>query len=411
MIQTAELGYRITGTTNPVAQLLVETRALRGFADGLVSVLLAGYLIELGFGARQVGVITTMTLIGSAAATLSLGLVAHRWSGQALLVVAAVMMTLTGLAFLLVQSFWILLPIAFVGTLNPSAGDVSLFLPLEQAEIAHVIPPAERTTVFARFSLAANLVAAFGSLAAGAIAALVAAQAYDPLRAGQVGFAIYLIVGMYLFTRYQRLPSTMPAGGRSNQRLGLHRSRGIVMKLAAVFSLDSLGGGFVIQTMLILWLHQRHGMSQSSAGLLFSASSLLAAFSMLAAPRLAGRIGLINTMVFTHLPANVFLMLTPLMPNLPLAVTMLLLRWSLSQMDIPARTAYVMAVVDPDERSAAASVTNVPRSLASAVSPALAGQLLSMTAFGWPLLVGGAMKATYDLILLKMFRDVPPDRG
>jgi MFS family permease len=411
VIRTADLGHRITGTTNPVAQLLVETRALRGFADGLVSVLLAGYLIELGFGARQVGVITTMTLIGSAAATLSLGLVAHRWSGQALLVVAAVMMTLTGLAFLLVQSFWVLLPIAFVGTLNPSAGDVSLFLPLEQAEIAHVIPAAERTTVFARFSLAANLVAAFGSLAAGAIAALVATRSYDPLRAGQIGFALYLIVGLYLFTRYRRLPTSSPVGGQSHQRLGLHRSRGIVMKLAAVFSLDSLGGGFVIQTMLILWLHQRHGMSQASAGLLFTAASLLAAFSMLAAPRLAARIGLINTMVFTHLPANVFLMLTPLMPNLPLAVTMLLLRWSLSQMDIPARTAYVMAVVDPDERSAAASVTNVPRSLASAVSPAISGQLLSMTAFGWPLLVGGAMKAAYDLILLKMFRDVPPDRG
>jgi predicted MFS family arabinose efflux permease len=183
------------------------------------------------------------------------------------------------------------------------------------------------------------------------------------------------------------------------------------MKLAAVFSLDSLGGGFVIQTMLILWLHQRHGMSQASAGLLFTAASLLAAFSMLAAPRLSNRIGLINTMVFTHLPANIFLMLTPLMPNLPLAVTMLLLRWSLSQMDIPARTAYVMAVVDPDERAAAASVTNVPRSLATAASPAIAGQLLSLTAFGWPLLIGGALKAAYDLILLKMFRNIPADRG
>jgi predicted MFS family arabinose efflux permease len=190
---------------------------------------------------------------------------------------------------------------------------------------------------------------------------------------------------------------------------GLHRSRNIVFKMATVFSLDSLGGGFVVQTMLILWLHKRHGMSETSAGLLFTAASLLAAFSMLAAPRLAARIGLINTMVFTHLPANIFLMLAPLMPNLPLAVTMLLLRWSLSSMDVPARTAYVLSMVDPDERAAAASITNVPRSLASAASPAVAGQLLSMAAFGWPLIIGGGLKAIYDLILLRMFRDVRPE--
>jgi MFS family permease len=402
---------RLAGTTDPVAQLLVETRALRGFADGLVSVLLAGYLVDLGFGARQVGLITTMTLVGSAAATLSLGLVAHRWSRHALLVIAAIVMALTGLAFLAVQSFWVLLPIAFVGTLNPSSGDVSVFLPLEQAEIAHVIPATERTTVFARFSLAANLAAAFGSLTAGAIAAVVASQALDPERAGQAGFLVYIGIGLFVFSRYRNLPADPTATIEGAPRHGLHKSRNVVMKMAAVFSLDSLGGGFVIQTMLILWLHERWGMSAASAGLLFSVASLLAAFSMLAAPRLANRIGLINTMVFTHLPANIFLMITPFMPTLPLAITTLLLRWSLSSMDVPARTAYVMSVVEPDERAAAASVTNVPRSLASAVSPAIAGQLLSMTAFGWPLLVGGGMKAAYDLILLKMFRDIPPDRG
>jgi MFS family permease len=409
--RTLALPAWVAGTTDPVAQLLVETRALRGFADGLVSVLLAGYLSHLGFGARQIGVITTMTLVGSAAATITLGLVAHRWSRHALLVIAAMVMALTGLAFLLVQSFWVLLPIAFIGTLNPSSGDVSVFLPLEQAEIAHVVPAAERTSVFARFSLGANLIAALGSLAAGGIAAFVAARSLDPLVAGQIGFAIYCAIGLFLFTRYRMLPPDLTATVDAKPRHGLHRSRGIVFKMAAVFSLDSLGGGFVIQTMLILWLHERHGMSQASAGVLFSVASLLAAFSMLAAPRLANRIGLVNTMVFTHLPANIFLMATPFMPTLPLAVTTLLLRWSLSSMDVPARTAYVMSVVDPDERAAAASVTNVPRSLASAVSPALAGQLLSMTAFGWPLLVGGALKAAYDLILLKMFRDIPPDRG
>jgi MFS family permease len=412
VILPASLKARIFGTNQPIAQLLVETRSLRGFADGLVSVVLASYLIHLGFGARQIGVITTMTLIGSAAATMALGLVAHRWSRHALLIVAAVLMSLTGLAFLLVQSFWALLPVAFIGTLNPSSGDVSVFLPLEQAEIAHVIPGHERTRVFARFSLGANLIAALGSLTAGGLAALVATWALDPVRTGQIGFAIYAAIGLFLFARYRRgIPADQAPSPELPPRYGLHRSRAIVFRMAAVFSLDSMGGGFVIQTMLILWLHKRHGMSETSAGLLFTAASLLGAFSMLAAPKLAERIGLVNTMVFTHLPANVFLMLTPFMPNLSLAVAMLLLRWSLSSMDVPARTAFVMSVVEPDERAAAASVTNVPRSLASAVSPAIAGQMLSMTAFGWPLLVGGSLKATYDLILLKMFHDVAPDMG
>jgi MFS family permease len=368
---------RIAGTPHPVAQLLVETRALRGFA----------------------------------AATISLGLVAHRWSHHRLLIVAAILMALTGLAFLTVQNYWVLLPVAFVGTLNPSSGDVSLFLPLEQAEIARVIPAAERTSVFARFSLAANLIAAVGSLMAGGIAALVSAWAWDPIRSGQIGFVVYLAIGLYLFSRYRRLPPEPVDSETPRQRRGLHRSRETVLRLAAVFSLDSLGGGFVVQTLLIVWLHDRHGLSVATAGLLFAATNVLSGFSMLAAPRLASRIGLINTMVFTHLPANIFLALTPFMPNLELAVLLLLLRAALSQMDIAPRTAYVMAVVDPDERPAAASVTNVPRSLAAAISPAIAGQLLSMTAFGWPLLVGGAMKAAYDLILLKMFRDIPADRG
>ena len=402
---------RLSGSNNLIAQRLIETRALRGFADGLIAVALASYLTEIGFGARQIGLLTTVTLVGSAAATISLGLVAHRWQRLQLLILAAVVMSLTGLAFLTIQSFWILLPIAFFGTLNPSSGDVSVFLPLEQAEIASAIAPGERTTVFARFSLAANLIAALGSLTAGGIAGIVAARAWEPERTGQLGFAVYLIIGTILFLRYRQLPAHGQPKALNQVRQGLQRSRAIVFRLAAVFSLDSLGGGFVVQTMLILWLHQRHGMSESAAGLLFFGTSLLSALSMLIAPHLANRFGLVNTMVFTHLPANLFLIAAPLMPSLNLAVLMLLCRAALSSMDIPARTAYVMAVVDPDERSAAASLTNVPRSLASAVSPALAGQLLSMTPFGWPLVMGGSLKVIYDLVLLKMFRSIPPDRG
>jgi MFS family permease len=395
-------------TTDPTAQLLVETRSLRGFADGLVSVLLASYLAELGFGARQIGLLTTMTLIGSAVATITLGLVAYRFQGRSLLITAAVLMALTGAGFLLIQDWWLLLPVAFVGTLNPSSGDVSVFLPLEQAEIARVVPAGQRTSVFARFSLGANLIGALGALSAGGLATVVLLFTDDRLRIGQVGFVIYGVVGLVLFGRYRRLATDEPVAEGQRPRTGLRKSRGIVLKLAAVFSIDSFGGGFVIQTMLILWLFEQHGMSEAQAGVLFFWTGICAALSMLIAPRLAARFGLIETMVFTHLPANLFLIAAALMPSLPLAVAMLILRALLSSMDIPARTTYVMSVVDPEERAAAASLTNVPRSLATAVSPAISGQLLALTTFGWPLIIAGSLKVTYDLLLLRMFRSIRP---
>ncbi|HQY30824.1 MAG TPA: MFS transporter [Thermomicrobiales bacterium] len=400
---------RIFATENPIARCLIETRALRGFADGLVAVALASYLIAIGLGARQVGMVTTATLVGSAAATIGLGMIAGRWPGRQMLLGAALLMILTGLGFLVVQDVWLLIPVAFIGTMNPSNGDVSVFLPLEQAGIAGEVSGASRTSVFARYSLGANLAASLGALAAGGIATVVANRGMAAERTGQIGFLVYTLIGVIVFLRLQGLPRAETINIEKRARSGLHQSRAIVTKMAVVFSLDSLGGGFVVQTMLILWLHQRHGMTEAAAGLLFAVSSLLAAFSMLVAAPMARRIGLVNTMVFTHLPANIFLILTPFMPTMGLAVTMLLGRALLSSMDVPARTAFVMAAVQPDERPAAASYTNVPRSLASAVSPALAGQLLSMTAFGWPLVIGGVLKASYDLILLGMFRSVQID--
>jgi MFS family permease len=394
------------GTESVAARRLIETRSLRAFADGLISVALASYLIEIGFGARQIGLITTATLVGSAAATIMTGLFANHWSRSHLLIAAAVLMTMTGAGFLAVRSFWWMMPIAFVGTLNPSSGDVSVFLPLEQSAIADAVESSARTAVFARFSLGANLIAALGSLAAGGIAAVVSHNHLDHVRIGQAGFIVYSAVGLIVYWRYRSLPADPNGITATIGRHGLGESRPMVIRMAAVFSLDSFGGGFVVQTLLVLWLHQRHGMSEAGAGLLFSMTSLLAAFSMLAAPALARRIGLVNTMVFTHLPANLFLIATPLMPNLPLAVVMLLFRSLLSSMDVPARTAFVLSAVRPNERAAAASLTNVPRSLASAVSPAIAGQMLSLTPFGWPLIAGGALKACYDLLLLHMFGNV-----
>ncbi len=379
---------------------------MRGFADGLVAVALASYLSHIGFSAGQIGWITTATLVGSAAATITLGMLAGGWEHRRLLIMASVLMVLTGIGFLTIRDFWVMIPVAFIGTMNPSSGDVSVFLPLEQTEIAGSVASDRRTAIFARFSLYANLAAAGGSFAAGAIAAYVAAQHFDPIRTGQIGFAIYAAVGLIIFWRYQGLPRSDPADRASKPRVGLHKSRGVVIRMAALFSLDSLGGGFVVQTMLILWLNQRYGMSEAQAGLLFTITSLLAAFSMLAAAPVASKIGLVNTMVFTHLPAQIFLMATPFMPTLELAMVCLMARALLASMDVPARTAFVMAAVEPEERPAASSVTNVPRSLASAISPAIAGQLLTVTAFGWPLIIGGAMKASYDLILLAWFRKI-----
>lgn len=396
----------LAATENSVAQTLVETRSLRGFADGLIAVVLAGYLASLDFTVGQIGVITTATLVGSAVGTLVIGTFGHHQPRVRLLTFASVLLILTGIGFLIARDYWLMLAIAFMGTVNPSSGDVSVFLPLEQAEVSHQVSKAERTHVFARFSLGSNLTASAGSLLAGLISATVVRQAWSSEVTGIIGFMIYVAVGFVLLLRYRRLPVEPADTSPEKPAQGLHKSRGIVTKLAVVFSLDSLGGGFVVQTMLIVWLHQRYGMTEAAAGLLFSITSLMGAVSMLAAPRIADRIGLINTMVFTHLPANIFLMLTPFMPTLELAVLMLILRSLLSSMDVPARTAFVMAVVEPDERSAAASFTNVPRSLASAISPAIAGKMLSVTPFGWPLIIGGACKASYDLILWGMFRRV-----
>lgn len=393
--------------TLPDARLLLAARALRAFGDGYVSLLLPYYLTLLGYSALEIGLLVTATLLGSGLLTLTIGFIAHRHSTRHLLLAASLLMAATGLAASVFTDFWPLLVIAAIGTLNPAANDVTPFSPLEQTLLARATSPQSRTALFARYSLTGALVAAIGAQAAGVPDLFAGAGDAGMLAAVRGMFVLYGFLGLASLLLYRRLsPALEPEA--HEQPVPLGKSRRMVYTLAALFSVDSFAGGFAVQSLLALWLFQRFDLSVAAAGSIFFWTGLLTAFSHLAAARVAARFGLINTMVFTHLPANVFLILVPFMPTLELALLFLFLRSALSSMDVPARTSYVMAVVSPGERPAAASITAVPRSLASALSPSIAGALLVASPFGWPLVICGALKIVYDLTLLRMFSAVKP---
>jgi MFS family permease len=383
-------------------RLLLIGRGLRAFVDGYVAVLLPAYLLALGYGTWQVGLLSTATLLGSALATLALGAWGHHASPRLLLLAAALLMTATGLGFAGLSAFWPLLLVAFVGTLNPSAGDVSVFLPLEHSRLSLAAEGDGRTGLFARYSLAGALCAALGALAA-AVPEALTRQGVDHLTALRCMFVVYAAVGAGLLLLYSRLPERQ-AKGQAVAPAPLGPSRGIVIKLAALFSVDAFAGGLVVNSLLALWLFERFGLSLASVGAVFFWTGLLGALSQLAAPWVARRIGLLNTMVFTHIPSSLFLILAAFSPSLPLALGFLFLRAALSQMDVPTRSAYVMAVVTPPERAAAASFTAVPRSLAAALSPSLGGALFAAGWLAAPLVACGCLKIAYDVALWRAFR-------
>jgi MFS family permease len=393
----------------PEARFLILARALRALGDGYVAVLLPAYLLALGMGTWQVGVLSTATLLGSAFATLAVGAWAHHFHHRHLLLGAALLMAATGLSFAGLDGFWPLLLVAFVGTLNPSSGDVSVFLPLEHARLAEAAEGHARTSLFARYSLTGALFAAFGALAAGVPDAL-AALGVDRLAALRGMFLLYAGIGFVVWLLYRRLPEPAPHA-RPSSPTPLGPSRGIVLKLAALFSLDAFAGGLVVNALLSLWLFQRFDVSLAAAGAFFFWAGLLTAASQLVAPWVAKRIGLLNTMVFTHIPSSLFLIGAAFAPTLPLALGLLLARALLSQMDVPTRSAFVMAVVTPAERAAAASFSSVPRSLAAALSPALGGALFAAGWLAAPLVACGALKIVYDLALLATFRRHREDRA
>lgn len=376
---------------------LITARTIRAFADGFASVLLARYLAQLGFSGLEIGAIVTATLIGSAVLTLLAGLRLSRFGARPVLMWSCVLTGLTGIGFGALTGFWPLMVVGFVGTMNPTGGDVSLFLPTEQTALAHLTTAAERPHRFALYNLGAGLSAAAGALASALPELLAHAYGWNVARTERLSFLVYVLTAIFASIAYRRMGERLP--GPVVVR-GLRRSRAVVIRLSVLFSLDSAGGGLALNSLLVFYLYVRFHLSGATTGAALAGMGLLAAFSQLVSARLAGRIGLVRTMVFTHLPANACLILAGILPSAPAAIGFLLVRAALSQMDVPARQALVMRLVDPDERAAAASITNVPRSLATAATPALAGALLDWSKFGWPLIIAGAMKATYDLLLL-----------
>jgi MFS family permease len=402
-----EVGFRIrpSRSLSPDIRRVLWARSLRAFGDGYVAILLPLHLERLGYDAFDVGIISTATLLGSALLTLAIGLVAYRIPRRWALLTAGFLMTATGVGFAGIEGFWPLLVIAFVGTLNPSGGDVSIFLPLEHTVIAHLVADEERTAVFARYSFVGAFFGALGALSVGTVEWL--APVIPPSVMVTALFGLYGGIGLLTCLLYQNL-SPMSEAGTDSPPAPLGPSRGIVYRLAALFSVDAFGGGLVINALLTIWVSERFGIGVATIGAIFFVTSLCSAVSYFAAVPLAKRFGLINTMVFTHLPSSVFLILTAFAPTIWVAFGLLILRSLLSQMDVPTRSSYVMAVVQPEERPAAASVSAVPRSLASAVAPLLSGWLLTVSSFGWPLVLAGTLKAAYDLALLRQFSAIKP---
>jgi MFS family permease len=384
--------------------LLYAARGVRGFGDGFAIIVLPAYLSVIGLTPAQVGVVASASLFGTALFTLAVGFIAPRHDLRKLLLAGALLMAATGLAYPNVEQLALLAIVAFIGTVNPSTGDLGVLVPLEHAMLAHGANNEERTRVFARYSLVGALSMAAGSIAAAA-PDLMGAAGVDKLTAFKIMFYAYAVLGLAGAVLYRLLPH-VAMEERHSAPLG--PSRGTVYKLAALFSIDAFAGGFVVQSLLALWLFVRFDLSLSAASLFFFWATTLSAFSYPAAAWIARRIGLVNTMVFTHIPSSLFLILAAFSPNLYATLGLLLARAALSQMDVPTRTSYVMAVVTPPERAAAASVTAVPRSLASSLSPAMAGVLLAGSFSGLPLVVCGSLKIAYDLALLVSFRHIKP---
>ena len=390
----------------PDAHYLFAARALRGFGDGFAIIVLPAYLLAIGLSPQQVGIVASASLLGTAGLTLLVGFVAPRYDLRNMFLLGAGLTIVTGLAFPMVAAFAPVLLVAFIGTINPSAGDLGMLIPLEHALLTQETADRDRTRVFARYSLIGSLTAAAGSLAA-ALPEWLIAKGFAEVTALRSMFYGYAVLGLLAALLYSRLPQDHTrAEARPKSALG--PSRSIVYKLAALFSLDAFAGGFVVQSLLALWLFQQFDLSLGAASAFFFGSGLLSAVSFPVAAWLSRRIGLVNTMVFTHIPSSICLIAVAFCSNLTVALALLLVRSALSQMDVPTRSSYVMAVVTPAERTAAASVTAVPRSLASSISPAIAGFMLAGPFSALPLVVCGCLKIIYDVALLGMFRNTKP---
>jgi MFS family permease len=392
--------------------LLFATRIIRLFAYGFLSVVLALYLAETGLSESQIGLLLTITLVGDAGISLWLTTNADRLGRRRMLVFGAGLMTLAGVVFLLTRNPILLTLAAVVGVISPSGNEIGPFLSIEQAGLSQLVSNEKRTRVFAWYNLVGSFATATGALAGGWLAQGLQAggwSALDSYRFVLAGYALAglaLVVCFFTASRAMEVEQTVRSEKHS---LGLHKSRGVVLKLSSLFALDAFAGGLIVQSMIAYWFHIRFGVDSGILGSIFFGANILAGVSALLAVKIAQKIGLINTMVFTHIPSNFLLMLVPLMPNLPLAIGVLLARFSISQMDVPTRQSYTMAVVAPDERSAASGVTSIARSVGAALSPMLAGIFLGTPALlNLPFFLCGGLKIIYDLALWREFRQVRP---
>lgn len=393
--------------------LLFATRSARMFFYGALSVILALYLAEIGLADQQIGLLFTLTLAGDAVITLILTTSADRLGRRRSLMMGGALMALAGTIFLMTRDPALLLVAAIVGVISPSGNEIGPFLAIEQAGLSQVLPGHRRTHVFAWYNLAGSLATALGALCGGLLVQALQNGGISRLDAYRVLLAGYAVGGLLLMAWFFYLspavePSTRDDTPSVRRRFGLHRSGRTVLRLSALFALDAFAGGFVIQSIVAYWFYTRFELSAGALGSIFFAANLLAGVSALLAARVAARIGLINTMVVTHLPSNVLLCLVPFMPTLSLAIAVLLLRFSISQMDVPTRQSYVVAVVSADERSAASGVTAIARSVGASISPWLSGLLLAAGFTAAPFLLAGSIKIVYDLLLYRSFRTIQP---
>ncbi len=396
--------------------VLFSTRIVRLFAYGFLSVVLALYLAQIGLSETLIGAIFTLTLVGDAGVSLWITSTADRIGRQRMLLVGALLMLFAGIVFVLTDNIVLLALAAIVGVISPSGNEVGPFLSIEQAALSQIVPNRERTRVFAWYALVGSFATAGGALVGGTLAQSLHQSGRSSLESYRVIVILYAIFGVLLLLLFSRLSpavevgrDTAPSAERETRPLfGLRRSRSVVLKLSSLFALDAFAGGLVVQSLVAYWFYIRFGVEPGVLGAIFFGANIFAGISALAAARVAARVGLINTMVWTHIPSNILLVLVPLMPTLPLAAAVLLARFSISQMDVPTRQSFTMSVVDPDERSAASGVTTIARSLGAAISPTLTGALLNASLISIPFFLSGGLKVVYDLALWKSFRSVKP---
>jgi len=392
--------------------LLFSSRAFRLFGYGFLSVHLVLYLTGLGLPGMTVGLLLSLTLLGDVALSLLITTSADRLGRRRMLLFGALLIVFAGVVLASTRSLWLIAVAALVGVLSPSGNEVGPFLSIEQAALSHIVPDSQRTRLFAWYNLAGSLATAVGALTSGLLISALLASGAARQEAYRSAILVYALVGVVLALIFVCLSGAVearPSASSAPRRLGLHRSRPAVLRLSGLFALDAFAGAFLIQSLLAFWLTLRFAVSPAALGGVFFAANLLAGFSGLVAGRLAQRFGLINTMVFTHLPSNILLMLVPLMPSLSTTVAMLLLRFSISQMDVPTRQSYTMAVVSPDERSAAAGVTTTARSVGALLSPVLSAQWMAVPGLmAVPFLLAGGLKIVYDVLLYRGFRAVKP---